>query len=223
VKLQKVSMDTLRTLCAGFAISATMAGGCAIDSDDSGPDAASDGELSPAGDSLDLWTGVKKPPYHAAALSLSHRVLELDPQSTGEISLAASLRWRDHTGGAVDPRVSFGMITSRGESTLAQVFESNGQLRSLADLAMSDVLEVGAWYRVVLTIADAPGRAVQVRLFDQGGAEVWRSCGGSAGSCPSARIDADDVQNLRLSVTVDDVREGRGQIELKDISLKQLP
>lgn len=217
----KVSIDTLRRTCAGFAISALLVA-CALDSDDVGSDADSVGDIGPEV-GLDLWTGVKKPkpPYRAAALSLSHRVLEMVPDSTGDILLEASLRWRDHAAGAIEPQVSFGLATDSSESILAQVFESGGQLRTRADLSMSDVLEVGAWYRVVVTIGDAPSRPVQVRILDSDDVEVWRSC--DAGRCPSVQVAEAELDSLRLSITVDDLREGLGQIELKNISLKRHP
>ena len=213
----KVSIPTLRGVCAGFAISALLAA-CALEPD--GSDADSVGEIGPEV-GLDLWTGVKKPPYRAAALSLSHRVLELSPDSTGDILLEASLRWRDYTGGAIEPQVTFGLATDSSEALLAQVFESRGQLRTRADLAMSDVLEVGAWYRVSVTIGEAPGRPVQVRILDSEDVEVWRSC--DAGRCPSVQVDPTALDSLRLTVSVDDLREGLGQIELKNISLQRNP
>ena len=214
----KVSIPTLRGVCAGFAISALLAA-CALESDDVGPD-DSVGEFGPEA-GLDLWTGVKKPPYRAAALSLTHRVLELSPGAHGDIVLEAQLRWRDNTAGAIEPQVSFGLATDSSESQLAQVFESRGQLRTRADLAMSDVLEVGSWYRVAVTIGAAPSRPVQVRILDSEDVEVWRSC--DAGRCPSVQVDPAELDSLRLTITVDDLREGLGQIELKNISLQRNP
>ena len=215
----KVSIPTLRGACAGFALSALLAA-CALESDGLGSDADSVGDIGPEA-GLDLWTGVKKPPYRAAALSLTHRVLEMSPDSTGDIRLEAQLRWRDNTAGAIEPQVSFGLATDSSELLLAQVFESRGQLRTRADLAMSDVLEVGAWYRVSVTIGDAPSRPVQVRILDSEDVEVWRSC--DAGRCPSVQVDPTELDSLRLTIAVDDLREGLGQIELKNVSLKQHP
>lgn len=215
----KVSTRTLHGVCAGFAISALLAA-CALETDELGPDGDTVDEIGPEA-GLDLWTGVKKPPYRAAALTLSHRVLELSPEATGDIRLEASLRWRDNTAGAIEPQVSFGLATDSGDALLAQVFESRGQLRTRADLAMSDVLEVGAWYRVSVSIGAAPGRPVQVRILDSEDVEVWRSC--DAGRCPSIRLDPTELDSLRLTVTVDDLREGLGQIELKNISLQRQP
>lgn len=214
----KVSIPTLRGVCAGFAISALLAA-CALESDGVA-DGDTVGEFGPEA-GLDLWTGVKKPPYRAAGLALTHRVLEMSPDSSGDIVLEAQLRWRDYTAGAIEPQVSFGLATDSSESMLAQVFESRGQLRTRADLAMSDVLEVGAWYRVAVTIGDAPSRPVQVRILDTEDVEVWRSC--DAGRCPSVQVEQTELDSLRLTITVDDLREGLGQIELKNISLKQQP
>ena len=225
MKLQKVSIGTLLSTCAGFALSTTLVS-CALDSDEIGPDADTAGENdSTNDDGLGLWTDIKKPPYHAAAISLSRSVVELKPEvSAGDITLTAALRWRDHAAGAVNPQVSFGLLSSAGEQTLLQVFENDGLLRTRVDLEMTDALEVGVWYRVAVTIADAPGRPVQARIFDQEGEEVWRSCGGAASArCPSTQLDADDMENVRLSVIVDDLRAGEGQVEVKDISLKRNP
>lgn len=174
-----------------------------------------------SGDDQGLWTEVEAPPYAAAEVGLSHNVVELKPQAAGDITLTAMLRWHDHVEGALKPQVRFGLVTPDGESTLMQIFESGGVLRTRVDLAMTDALQVGSWYQVVMTIASAPGRPVQVSIFGQDGAEVWRSC--SAAACPATLLDAEDLEGVRLSVTVDDVRGGEAQVEVKDISLQRNP
>jgi hypothetical protein len=216
VKQQTVSIDTFHRSCAGFAMAIALAS-CVIDSDEVGPDAQPVGEIVSSESDLGLWTGVKRPPYAASTMAPSRRVLELKPQSSGEITLSASLRWSDLTSSAISPQVSVALVSDVSESTLLQVFESGGLLRARADLAMTDVLEPNVWYRVVLTIADAPNRLMQVRVFDAAG-EVWRSCGDGSTRCPSVQIDADELASLRLSVVVDDAREG-GQVELQNVSL----
>ena len=150
-------------------------------------------------------------------------MLELEPDASGDITLVTALRWRDLASHAVSPQVSVGLVSAAGELTLLQIFESGGALRTRVDLEMTDALEVGAWYRVVLTIGAAPGRPLQVRIIDQGDVEVWRSCGGGSTSCPSVRIDPKDLDTLRLNVVVDDVRDGEGHIELKNTSLLRNP
>ncbi len=166
---------------------------------------------------------MKTPPYDAAARARARRVLELEPDSSGDITLVTGLRWRDHSSGAVNPQVRVGLVSASGESTLLQIFESGGALRTRVDLAMTDALEVGVWYRVVLTIADAPGRPLQVRVFDEDDVEVWRSCDGAAARCPSVQIDADDLDTLRVNVVVDDARDGQGHVELSNTSLLRNP
>jgi hypothetical protein len=193
---------------------------CTVDYDDVGLDAAP-GEVG-AGDE-GLWTQVEAPPYDAAGVAMTRRVLELKPDAAGDITLVAALRWNDSAAGAIDPQVTFSLASDQGESTLLQIFESGGVLRTRFDLEMTDVLQVGGWYRVVLTIADAPGRPMQVRLFGADGAEVWRSCGDGAARCPSAPIDASAPGNLRLVVSVDDARFGQAHVELKDVSLVRQP
>ena len=190
-----------------------------MDVDEIGPDADPAGDVQSA-DSFGLWTGVNRPPYYIGAPALARRVVELTPESPGDINLVAELRWRDHAAGAVNPQVSIGLASARGESTLMNFFESDGIVRARLDLAMTDVLEVGVWYRVAMTISGAPDHLVQVRIHDEDGVEVWRSCGDGSARCPSAPITAGDLDTLRLTVTVDDVRQGAGQIELRDISLK---
>ncbi len=162
---------------------------------------------------------MKNPPYGAAAGTRARRVLELEPDTSGDITLVTGLRWRDGSSGAISPQVRVGLVSAAGESTLLQIFESGGAVRTRVDLAMTDALEVGVWYRVVLTIADAPGRPLQVRIFDEDEVEVWRSCDGSGARCPSVQIDDEDLDTLRLNVIVDDVRDGEGHVELKDTSL----
>jgi len=196
-------------------------GSCAADFDDVGPDAAVAEGI--AGDGLDLWTPIAAPPYDAAERSRARRVLELEPDGPGDITLVTALRWRDSAAGAVSPLVSVALAGAGSESTLLQIFESDGGLRARADLEMTDALEVGVWYRVTLTIADAPGRPVQVRIADADGVEVWRSCGGEAARCPSAPIDAGDLDALRLNVTVDDLRGGEGIVQLRDTWILQNP
>jgi hypothetical protein len=193
---------------------------CALESDDVELDDAA-GDLTPADDDLGLWTGVPAPPYDAAGLALSHEVFELKPAARGDITLTASLRWRHRSAGAIDPQLSFGLVTSEGESTLLQIFENGGALQTRFDLEMTDALQIGAWYRVALTIADAPGRPVQVRIFDDAGAEVWRSC--REGGCPSTSIDPGALEDVRLNVTVVDARNGNGHIEIRDLSLDPNP
>jgi hypothetical protein len=214
----EVSKNTIWRACAGFAFSVALASCGTIGSDD-------ESDLVPAEDSGDdqgLWTEVAAPPYAAAELGLTHNVLELKPEVSGDITLSAMLRWHDHVAGALKPQVRFGVLTPDGESTLMQIFESGGVLRTRVDLEMTDALAVGVWYRVVMTIADAPGRPVQVRIFGQDGAELWHSCS-SAAACPSTLIDAEDLDSVRISVTVDDVRGGEAQVEVKDISLQRNP
>jgi hypothetical protein len=219
MKQFKVSTDTLRGICAGLAISAALAA-CARDPDDIGPDADSGDDIGP-GAGLDLWTRVQRPPYQAAALSLTHRVLEVVPEATGDILLEAELRWRDHAAGAIEPQVSFSLATDASETVLAQVFAREGRLRTRADLAITDRLEIGAWYRVVVAIGEGPARPVQVRILDADNVELWRSC--ESGRCPSVRLDPAELDSLRLAIAVDDLREGLGQIELRNIALKPSP
>lgn len=209
---------TLNRACAGLAVWTALVGCNAMDVDEIGPDADPAGVQS--ADGIELWTGARRPPYRVGAPALVRRVVELRPESPGDIDLVADIRWRDHAAGAVNPQVSIGLASARGKSTLMNFFESDGIVRARLDLAMTDVLEVGVWYRVALTISGAPDHLVQVRIYDEDGAEVWRSCGDGA-RCPSAPITAGDLESLRLTVTVDDVRQGEGQIELKDISLVQ--
>jgi hypothetical protein len=216
VKQQKVSIDTLHRFCAGIAIAISMAS-CVLDSDEYGPDAQPSGEIvSGDEDNFGLWTGIRRPPYAASVQSSSRQVFELQPESPGGFQLAAALRWPELTAGEISPQVSIGLTSARSESTLLQIFASGGLVRARADLAMTDALEPGVWYRVVVTVGDAPARQLQVSIFDDSG-EVWRSCGGAA-ACPSVQIDQADLASLRLSVIVDDAREG-GQIELKNVSL----
>src|SRR5262245_25540320 len=106
-----VSVDTLHRACAGFALSAALVA-CALDSDDVGlEEAESNGELNNADDELGLWTGISAPPYAAGALAPTRQVFELDPQASGDITLVANLRWREHAAGAIDPQVSFGLVS----------------------------------------------------------------------------------------------------------------
>jgi hypothetical protein len=191
-----------------------------LDYDDVGLDAAP-GDVG-SGDE-GLWTQVEAPPYDAAGVAMARRVLELKPDAAGEIKLAAALRWNDNAAGAIDPQVTFSLASSQGESTLLQIFESRGVLRTRFDLEMTDVLQVGAWYRVELTIGDAPGRLMQVRILDAEGIEVWRSCGDGAVRCPSAPVDASALGSLRLVVSVDDARYGQPHIELRDVAIVQKP
>lgn len=218
VSRDNVFLHTVRGACAGVALAVAL-GSCAAEFDDVGADAGPSAD----GDGLDLWTRVKTPPYDAAARSRSRRVLELEPDASGDITLVTSLRWRDHSSGAVNPQVRVGLVSAAGESTLLQIFESGGALRTRVDLAMTDALEVGAWYRVVLTIADAPGRPLQVRILDEDDVEVWRSCDGASARCPSVQIDPADLDTLRLHVIVDDARDGEGHVELANTSLLRNP
>ena len=165
---------------------------------------------------------MKNPPYGAAAGTRARRVLELEPDTSGDITLVTGLRWRDGSSGAISPQVRVGLVSAAGELTLLQIFESGGAVRTRVDLAMTDALEIGVWYRVVLTIADAPGRQLHVRIFDEDEVEVWRSCDGGA-RCPSVQIDDVDLETLRLNVIVDDARDGEGHVELKDTSLLRNP
>jgi hypothetical protein len=214
-----VSFRTVRDACACLALVVAV-GSCAADFDDVGADAAPSAEST--GDD-GLWTRVKTPPYDVAARSRARRVLDLEPDATGDITLVTELRWRDHSSGAVNPQVRVALMSGAGESTLLQIFESGGALRTRVDLAMTDALEVGAWYRVMLTIADAPGRPLQVRIFDEDEVEVWRSCDGAAARCPSVQIAAEDLDTLRLNVIVDDARDGEGHVELSNTSLLRNP
>jgi len=218
---QQMGTLLLRRSCAGLIIAVAMAS-CALESDDVGFDDEAVGDIDTEDDRLGLWTGVQAPPYAAAAWGLSRRDFELKPDASGDITLVAELRWRGYAAGAVSPQLTFGLVTDEGESTLLQIFESRGALHTRFDLEMSNALVAGAWYRVVLTIADAPGRPVQARIFGEDGAEVWRSCAGGA-SCPSAPIDAESLETLRLSVSIYDARNGKGHIELKDLSLVPNP
>lgn len=193
---------------------------CALESDDVAVDDVA-GDPNPGVDELGLWTGVAAPPYDAAGLALSHEVVELKPHARGDITLSASMRWRHHSAGAIDPQLSFGLVTAEGESTLLQIFENGGALQTRFDLEMTDALQIGQWYRVRLTIADAPGRPVQVRIYDQAGAEVWRSC--RDGGCPATSIGAGALEDVRLNVTRVDARNGNGHIELRDLSLAPNP
>ncbi|HKE14071.1 MAG TPA: hypothetical protein VKB80_04390 [Kofleriaceae bacterium] len=190
-------------------------------SDEAEHDAVPPGQVIAGDDGL--WTRVSKPPYHASEEPLSRRVVEFEPDSVGDITLVAGLRWRERSAGAVNPQLRVGLISAAGESTLLQVFEAGGGLRARADLEMTDALQVGAWYRLMVTISDSPGRPMQVRIADQRGVEVWRSCAGASGSCPSMAIDPDLLDTLRVSVTVDDVQGGAGYVELRDISLVRHP
>lgn len=213
MKQQKVSIDTLHRSCAGIAIAISMAS-CVLDSDAYGPDAQPNGEI--VSDDDGLWTGISRPPYAASVQSSTRKVYELQPESPGGFQLAAALRWPELRAGEVSPQVSVGLTSARSESTLLQIFASGGLVRARADLAMTDALVPGVWYRLVVTVGDAPARQLQVSIFDDRG-EVWRSCGGAT-ACPSVQIDQADLASLRLSVIVDDAREG-GQIELKNLSL----
>jgi hypothetical protein len=190
-------------------------------SDESRPNAVPPGQVIAGDDGL--WTRVSKPPYHLSEQPLSRRVVEFEPDAAGDITLVAGLRWRERASGAVSPQLRVGLVSAAGEATLLQVFEAGGGLRARADLEMTDALQVGAWYRLMVTIADAPGRPMQVRIADERGVEVWRSCAGASGSCPSVEIDPDLLDTLRVSVTVDDVQGGAGYVELQDISLKRRP
>jgi hypothetical protein len=214
-----VRIPAVHRACAGLAVWIALVSCNAMDVDDVGPDADEAADIQ-SSDAFGLWTGAKRLPYRVGGPAVSRRVVELAPGSSGPITMVAALRWRDHSAGAVNPQVNIGLASARGESTLLHVFESDGVLRAGVDLAMTDVLEVGVWYRVVLTISEAPGRLVQATIFDENAVEVWRSCGDGATRCPSAPIDAHDLQSLRVTITVDDVRQGQGQVELKDISLK---
>jgi hypothetical protein len=211
----QVSLRTVRGACAGLAL-LVASGSCAADFDDVEADAAPSSEAT---DDDGLWTRVKNPPYAVGAGVRARRVLELEPDTSADITFVTDLRWRGRSSGAVNPQVGVALVSEAGESTLLQIFESGGALRARVDLAMTDALEVGVWYRVVLTIADAPGNPVQVRIFEEGGVEVWRSCDGSGARCPSVQIDDEDLDTLRLNVIVDDVRDGEGHVELKDTSL----
>lgn len=222
-KLFHTRVNTLRGLFAGLAVCAALVACHTLDDEEIALDDESTGEFQPSTDGLGLWTQVRRPPYHIGVPALSRRLLELAPETAagGDITLAASLRWRDQGVGAVDPQVSFGLVGTRGESTLLQVFENDGMVRGRFDLEMTDLLEVGVWYRVVLTITEAPGRPVQARIYDDRGSLIWRSCSDAA--CPATQLDDADLAAVRLRITVDDMRQDNGQIEIKDISLQRNP
>jgi hypothetical protein len=217
----KVRTDTLGSGCVALGIAIVLASCNAVGTDDMDSDPVPPGQVIAGDDGL--WTRIETPPYAAAAGALSRRVVEFEPEASGDITLVGALRWRERAAGAVSPQVRIGLVSDAGETTLLQIFEAASGLRTRADLEMTDALKVGVWYRLVLTIADAPGRPMQVRIVDDRGAEVWRSCGDGPGRCPSVQIDPDALETLRVSVTVDDVRDGDGYVELRDVSLKQNP